>query len=124
MTVQGILLVALAALLTAVGNLMLREGVVRAGGLSLSATTWAVEFVRLLRQPLFDVGVILYGSASLVWFRIVSTEKLNTSYPLFVTFTFILVTAGATALFHEPLSRLKVAGLVVILAGIILVSRS
>jgi len=97
---------------------------VRAGGLSLSASVLASEIGHLLRQPLFDVGMLLYGTASLFWFRIVSTEKLNTSYPLFVTFTFLIVTSGATLIFHEPLSRLKVIGLVAILVGIFFVSRS
>lgn len=124
MTGRGMVLVAIAALLTACANLMLREGVLRAGGLSLSPDVLVSEMGRLLRQPLFDIGVLLYGMASLVWFRIVSTEKLSTSYPLLVTFTFLFVTSGATLLFHEPLSKFKVIGLVAMLVGIALVSRS
>ena len=124
MTGRGLALVVLAALLTASGNLMLREGVMRAGGLTLSRDSLVVEAGRLLRQPLFDIGVLLYASASVVWFRIVSTEKLNTSYPLLVAITFLFVTSAATLIFHEPLSKLKVLGLAAILAGIALVSRS
>lgn len=122
MTRQGILLVMLAAFLTVVGNLLMREGVVRAGGLSLALSTLVRELGHLARQPLFDLGVLLYGLASLVWFRIVSTENLNSSYPLLVSLTFLFVTLGATLLFREPLSLQKVVGLGAILIGILLVA--
>ena len=122
MTSREILIVMLAAFLTVAGNLLMREGVVRAGGLSLALSTLARELGHLARQPLFDLGVLLYGAASLVWFRIVSTENLNSSYPLLVGLTFLFVTLGATLLFREPLSFRKMAGLVLILVGIMLVS--
>lgn len=101
---------------------MMREGVTRAGGLSLSIATFASEMRGLLMQPLFTVGVLLYGLASIVWFAIISTENLNSSYPLLVSVTFVLVTAGATVLFREPLSWQKVVGIAVILAGIFTVA--
>ena len=122
MTAQGIRLVVIAAFLTVAGNLLMREGVVRAGGLSLSLPTLAHELAHLARQPLFVLGLLLYGAASLVWFRIVSMENLNSSYPLLVSLTFLFVTLGATFLFREPLSLQKVIGLAVILMGIVLVS--
>jgi multidrug transporter EmrE-like cation transporter len=122
MTSRGILLVVLAAFLTVAGNLLMREGIVRAGGLSLALSTLARELGHLVQQPLFDLGVLLYGMASLVWFRIVSTENLNSSYPLLVSLTFLFVTLGATLLFREPLPLQKVVGLGIILLGIVLVA--
>jgi undecaprenyl phosphate-alpha-L-ara4N flippase subunit ArnE len=122
MTTQGILLVILAALMTVAGNLMMREGIVRAGGLSLAFPTLARESAHLVRQPLFDLGLLLYGLASLVWFRIISTENLNSSYPLLVSLTFLFVTLGATLLFREPLSLQKAVGLGLVLLGIVLVA--
>lgn len=122
MSLQGILLVGIASLMTVAGNLMMREGVVRAGGLALAFPSLFRDLTHLARQPLFDIGVLLYGLASLVWFRIVSTENLNSSYPLLVSLTFILVTLGATFVFKEPLTLQKIAGIGVILFGIILVT--
>jgi multidrug transporter EmrE-like cation transporter len=122
MTPQGLLLVTLAALVTVCANLTLREGVVRGGGLSLSLATLLQELGRLAQQPLFVIGALLYGAASLIWLRIVSGEKLNSSYPVLVGMTFVFVTAGATLLFREPLSPQKVVGLLVILLGIGLVA--
>lgn len=122
MTLQGITLIVLAAGMTVTGNLMMRDGVVRAGGLSLRMATLGQETLKLARQPLLVVGVLLYGLASLVWFRIISTEDLNSSYPLLVSITFVLVTLGATVLFREPLGLQKVLGVVAILIGIVLIA--
>jgi multidrug transporter EmrE-like cation transporter len=124
MSTRGIYLIILAAFMTVGGNLMMREGVVRAGGLALAPATFVHEMRNLLLQPFFDAGVLLYGLASIVWFGIVSTENLNSSYPLLVSVTFIFVTLGATVLFREPLPWQKVAGIAVILGGIVMVSRA
>jgi multidrug transporter EmrE-like cation transporter len=124
MSVQGFFFVTLAALLTVVSNLMLRTGVSKAGGFVPSLETLLANLMQLARQPLVVTGVFLYGTASLVWFRVISTENLNSSYPVLVGTTFILVTFGATILFREPVSWLKVIGLALILLGILLASRS
>jgi multidrug transporter EmrE-like cation transporter len=122
MTLQGVLLIVLAAGMTVAGNLMMREGVVRAGGVSLQLSTLSVELLKLMRQPLLVVGLVLYGLASLVWFRVISTENLNSSYPLLVSITFLFVTLGATVLFREPLGLQKIVGLISILVGIVLIA--
>jgi len=124
MSERGLLLVGLAALLTVASNLMLREGVTRAGGFGLSLDSLVSDLLRLARQPLVLAGLTLYATTALLWFRVISTENLNSSYPLLVGLTFVLVTLGATVFFHEPVSWQKVLGLGVILVGIVLVARA
>lgn len=122
MTHRGLLLVFLVALLQVSGNLLLRAGVVGAGGLSLNLSTLLADLRRLLLNPVFDVGVFLYGAASVVWFGVVSSESLSSSYPLLVALSFLLVTAGAVVLFQETVSAQKVVGLFVLLVGILMVA--
>ena len=124
MSERGLLLVGLSALLTVASNLMLREGVTRAGGFGLSLEKLVGDLARLARQPLFVAGLALYAMAALVWFRVISTENLNSSYPVLVSLTFVLVTLGATVFFREPVSWQKVMGLGLILVGVLLVSRA
>lgn len=119
MTSTGLLLVILSALFTVSANLLMRGGVLRAGGFSLSLAS----ALSLGRQPLFLAGFILYGVAALIWFRVLSVENLSTSYPLLVSLTFILVTLGAVFFFKEPVSTQKLIGIAVIVAGIVLVAR-
>jgi len=123
MSLIGLLLIGLAALLTAISNLALRSGLDRAGGFGLSFDNLGSNLLALFREPLFITGVILYGIAALVWFRVISTENLSSAYPLLVSITFMLVTLGAVMLFHEPVSWPKMLGICLILAGIVLVAR-
>ena len=119
MTNTGLLLVVLSALFTVSANLLMRGGVLRAGGFSLSLAS----ALSLCSQPLFLAGFILYGVAALIWFRVLSVANLSTSYPLLVSLTFILVTLGAVFFFKEPVSTQKLVGIAVIVAGIVLVAR-
>lgn len=123
MSITGGLLVLVTAGLTMAANLMMRGGIDSAGGFA-PQTVVAVftTFLRLLSQPLFMAGFVLYFFASLVWLRVVASEPLSVAYPVLVSLTFTLVTAGAVFLFQEPLSVRKVVGLAVILGGILVIS--
>ena len=120
MSKTGWLLVLASAFLAVGANLLLRSGVERAGGLAAGIT----GLVNLARQPYFDLGLILYALATLVWIRVLSVEPLSIAYPVLVSITFLLVTMGAVLLFRESLAWHKIIGLVVILAGIFIISRS
>ena len=123
MSVRGLLLVATSALLTALANLLLRGGLLQLGQFSLSADKLRPQLLALGSQPMFVGGVVLYGLAALVWFSVVSIERLSISYPVLVGLTFILVTSGAMVFFSEPLSWQKLSGIAIILTGIVVVAR-
>jgi drug/metabolite transporter (DMT)-like permease len=120
MSPLGFTLVLLSAFFTAIANLMLRKGTLAVG---LTASPGA-QILLLLRQPVFVTGVVLYGLAALIWFRVLPMEKLTTSYPMLVSLTFIMVTIGAVLVFHEHVNLQKVSGLAVIIAGIVLATRA
>jgi multidrug transporter EmrE-like cation transporter len=120
---NGFFLVLFTAALTMAANLMLRAGIDAAGGFSLGGLMEIVHaLTRLFMQPLFTVGFVIYFLASVVWFRVVATEPLSLAYPMLVSLTFTMVTAGAVLLFSEPFSLRKAVGLAIILAGIAIVS--
>jgi multidrug transporter EmrE-like cation transporter len=123
MSWRGFLMVALAALTTVAANLLMRAGVLQAGGIKLtSAATVLPQLIHLGKQPLFVLGMIFYALAAVVWFAVISTEQLSTAYPLLVSITFVLVTAGSVLFFGERVSLIKSAGIVWILAGIWIVA--
>ncbi len=117
----GWYMVTLSAVLTALANLFLRVGVQRAGGFP---TNVVVAILNVVKQPLFDIGVIFYALAALVWFRVLATESLSIAYPILVSITFMLVTVAAAMFFHETLNVFKLLGLTIILAGIYVISMS
>jgi undecaprenyl phosphate-alpha-L-ara4N flippase subunit ArnE len=106
-----------------VANLLLRAGIDAAGGFALTGVPQVLRaLLRLFLQPMFTAGFVSYFVASSVWFRVVATEPLSVAYPILVSLTFTLVTTGAVLFFTEPLSLRKVIGLLVILAGIVIIS--
>lgn len=123
MSFTGLILVLVTAAMTMAANLMLRAGIDAAGGFAPGGPMEVVVGVlKLFLQPFFTIGFIVYFLGSVVWFRVVATEPLSIAYPLLVSLTFSLVTAGAVVFFHESLSIQKVVGLATILAGIVIIS--
>lgn len=122
MSFNGFFLVFLTAGLTVAANLLLRAGVLRAGGFATDITNLGSSFISLVKEPFFDIGFILYGLASLVWFKVISTEPLNLAYPILVSLTFLFVTLCASFFFREVLTVRQIVGLGIIIAGIIIVS--
>ena len=123
MTTRGLTLVILSALLTVVANLLMRAGVDRAGGFPSQLAEIPSGLLRLLMQPLFDIGFVSYGISALIWFRVIGSEPLSTAYPLLVSITFMLVTLGAVILFKERITWGKVIGLLIILFGIFIIGK-
>lgn len=124
MTTQGLLLIALSAVLTAVANLLLRGGVLGHGGFSLAPDKVLSGLLGLLTQPMLLAGVVFYGLAAVVWFSVLAVENLSSSYPALVGLTFVLVATGAVLFFGESLSLQKLLGMAIILSGIVLVARA
>ena len=123
MTIYGLSFVFLSAFLTVIANLMLRAGVDRAGGFPAQIQSIYSAIARLMSQPFFDFGILLYAVASLVWFHVISSEPLSVAYPLLTSLTFIFVTLGAIVIFGEALTFSKIVGMLIILIGIMIVGR-
>jgi multidrug transporter EmrE-like cation transporter len=69
-------------------------------------------------------GAILYVVSFLIWMVILTRNDLTVAYPIAVGLTLLLSTIGATMLLNEPVSAMRVAGVVLIFAGIVTVVRS
>lgn len=112
------------AVLTVLANLFLRYGFLKSGGLIFRRGDWLAGWAATAGQPAVLLGVLFYGLAALVWFYALSITEVSTGYPLLVGLTFALVTLGAVVLFKESLSPLKIVGIGLILAGIVIVARA
>ena len=118
-SVLGLVLVVLSAFLTSTANLLFRAAMNDTSNLSFS-----LIIGRLLHSPPFYIGWALYGLAAGMWFWVLKTEPLSSSYPILMGLTFIIVSTGAVILFGEKMSFMKIAGMAAILFGMALVSRS
>jgi len=113
----------LAAVLTSLANLSMRDGLLKAGGLSFGEGVLS-PFFALGKQPTFVIGFMAYGLSALVWFRVLSVAEVSLSYPILVGLAFVMVTLGGVLYFGETVGWLKFGGILTILAGIIMVARA
>lgn len=77
---------------------------------------------QLLKEPLFYGGFLAYGLSALLWLKVLSRLPLVVAYPL-VSLNFVLVALGGVFLLHERVDWRTVAGLGMILGGIVVITR-
>lgn len=105
-------------------NMLLKGGVEKLGGLTLSKTNIAADLLRAATSPYIFAGLVLYGLSFILWLRVLSTNDLSRVYPIFVTFVFILTTLGSAKIFGEHISIQRIAGLAISIVGIYLIART
>jgi multidrug transporter EmrE-like cation transporter len=112
-------MLAASAVLMGISNLCLKSSIGR-----VQASAGAMAFVlSVVRQPIFIGGFVLFGLASLLYMRVLTSIPLSTAYPVFVSIAFAIVAVGAMMLFGERLSTTKLLGGALLLGGIFFISR-
>jgi drug/metabolite transporter (DMT)-like permease len=93
----------------------------RAAGqlVSTNGVSWVFEVARL---PAMWLALALYGAATLLWVRILTTVPLSRAYP-FMALAFVLVPAAGYLLFHEPITLRFVLGTALIVAGVLVAAQ-
>lgn len=74
-------------------------------------------------SPWFIGGAGSLGMSMLLWVRVLEVLPLSLAHPMTGTL-FILVPLASHWLWKEPLPRLRIVGILVIFAGIVMVARS
>ena len=120
MNTTGILLLLVSAICSVSSNILIKQGVTRAGGLAANLR----QILAVIMEPAFLGGFLLYVAAATIWFKVLSTDEISSSYPILISFTFTLLTISAMVFLNERVSLQKVLGLVVILAGILITARA
>ena len=78
--------------------------------------------VALILNPYLVVAVLLYGLLSVVWVWVLTFVPLSIAYP-FVALTFVLTVAAGALMFGEPVSLKLLLGGLMIIAGLIVITR-
>ena len=77
---------------------------------------------RLLGSPWIWSVFVAAVLASMTWWAALSKLDLSYAYP-FMSLSFALVFVASAVLFREPLSANRIAGLVLIMAGVVILGR-
>lgn len=72
---------------------------------------------------LLMAGLTLYVASFVTWIGVLARLELSIAYPIAIGLTLIFSTLGAIYFLGESVSLLRVAGICLIMAGIVLVTR-
>lgn len=105
-------------------NILLKKAVLAFGGISGNTANLISELTRAATTPFLWIGLTLYGLSFMIWLRVLSFNDLSRAYPIFATIVFMATTAGSIKFLNEQVSITRIAGIIVMLAGIYIVARS
>jgi len=108
------LLVLSAGINSCIGNLLLKRSRLEAVDSSLYG---------LLFSPWFIGGLIFYGINVILFAKALDKLPVSAAYPTLAGFGFALLTLASAHFFGEKLGLNQYAGVAIILAGIIIMSR-
>lgn len=108
------LLLAVNIVMLAAGQLFWKKAILVAGNISLQSLPG------LIMSPLFLLGAICYGAATLSWIAVLSRLPLSLAYPL-QSLTYVVVALAAWQLFGEAVPPSRWIGVGIILVGAVVV---
>ena len=101
--------------------------VISAGQLLFKLAAGHLDPRRPLADPhglaLLGVALAVYGAATLLWVMILRQAPLSRIYPL-MALSFVLTPLGAMLFLKEPISGGYWAGVALIMAGLVVISRA
>lgn len=115
-------LVLCAVVLTSYAQLIVKWRVSLAGQLPVEFTKKVLFLVGMLFDPWVMTGLLGALLAGLAWMAAMTKLELSFAYP-FVSLSFVLVFVFSAFLFHETITTPKILGMLLIIAGIIVIGR-
>jgi len=119
----NLLLILLCIFLGVGGQLCMKKGMSLVGIAGLNPGKMLIFLGRALSTPLVLAGFFAYALGSLIWLIIISRVDLSFAYPL-ISIGYILVAIFSWWLFNENINWMRWLGTVIIILGVILISRS
>jgi drug/metabolite transporter (DMT)-like permease len=119
---RSILLILVAMVLGAVGQIFLKMGMNRVGAVEIDFANLVQGLLPMFMQPLVWAGLAFYGISSVVWLIVLSRFDLSFAYPMLASMYVILPVLSYIFL-DESIPPLRWFGMVIVLVGVVLVSR-
>jgi len=109
---RSVLIVVACTLMGAAAQVLLKLGASQLSHASLVAT-----FISIFTVPTLFVGYCLYGIFAMLMVYALRHGELSILYPV-IALTFVWVSILSAMIFHETMTPIKIAGIVVIVGGV------
>lgn len=123
MTLNTFFLILAGVLLNAGAQLLLKAGVTPLGALNVELSTLLPTAFRVLTQWPILAGLACYVISVGVWIVGLSRVDVSLAYPM-LSLGYVVNAVAAWWLFGEALGPMRWAGMLLILAGVLVMSRS
>ena len=118
---MNIFLILLSVLLNCAAQLLIRKGMLIEGEVGMQNM---LSHIGSMITNLWLWGAMLcYALSILLWMSVLSKVEVSYAYP-FLSVGYVVSAVAGYALFNENLSLVRIAGIIVICVGVILISRS
>ena len=117
------LLVFLVVAIMSAAQLLLKKGLLMIGPFPENLNGFIPFFMKVCTNIYAVLAVLITIPAALVWILVLSRTQISYLYP-FMALSYVIIALGSLLLFKEDISALRWGGIVVICAGVFLVSRS
>lgn len=119
---SALILILISTAFGVAGQTALKLGVDKPG--MAETATGVVSVISLIfKSPLVLLGLAFYALGALAWIAVLARLDLSMAYP-FLALNFVLVTLSGRFLLGETVPPLRWLGILVIIAGILLVAKS
>lgn len=115
-----ILVLFLLPLLTTIGQLCFKKGLLGLGDLGPSFSNIFSLVPRIFQSGWLMAGMFIFVFVFLFYLFILSKFQLNILYPVLVSAGVVMISLSSWLLLKEPLSLVQVSGIIVIIFGIFL----
>lgn len=116
-------LILFSVLINAAAQLLLKAGMNRIGHFEFAWVNAVPVGLQVAASPFVLLGVAAYFASMLVWLLVLSRVEVGYAYPM-ISLGYIVNAVAGYYLFQENLSATRIAGILVIILGVYLVSRS
>lgn len=120
---HSFLLIVAAILVGSAAQLLLKSGMNRLGSVHFSmANAWNLAF-QLVTSPFIILGTCGYAVGMIIWLAVLARMEVSVAQPM-LSLGYVITAVSGYYLFGENLSPMRICGILVIILGVFLVSRS
>ena len=116
-----LLLLLFSSLCGVVSQILFKSSTLSLGAAPSGVREYAYFFVQLLVNPWFLFALVLYGVSFVLWIFLLSRNALSILYPIGFSMTLLFTVLLASVVFGETIEPLQMAGIGVIIVGMLLV---
>jgi len=105
------------------GQLVLKYGMTQLGAQTISSGNLLSLVTRLAFSPWVLLGLTIYAAGTFFWLMVLSRVDLSFAYPM-TSMSYVLIIGSSWMFLGESISLLRIAGVLTVVTGVILISQS